>query len=115
MPQWGNEIHFDEILTDVLNFFKEFPPCWWKMRPSDTLLRTIKTVVHSSVKIRGNAILQDLEKVQDYKNSEVESYILKQLKVITFLFYFFRLNNKKKNCSNQSWPLKNLDHQFIFL
>ncbi|XP_045478875.1 protein mini spindles isoform X2 [Harmonia axyridis] len=82
MPQWGNEIHFDEILTDVLNFFKEFPPCWWKMRPSDTLLRTIKTVVHSSVKIRGNAILQDLEKVQDYKNSEVESYILKQLKAL---------------------------------
>ncbi|XP_044749386.1 protein mini spindles isoform X2 [Coccinella septempunctata] len=82
MPQWGSEIHFEEILADVLNFFKEFPPSWWKTRPSDTLLRTIKTVVHSSVKIRGNAILQDLEKVQDYKNSDVESYILKQLKAL---------------------------------
>ncbi|KAL3267282.1 hypothetical protein HHI36_011413 [Cryptolaemus montrouzieri] len=80
MPQWGSEIQYDQVLGNVLSFFKEFPPSWWKTRPSDTLFRTIKTVVHSSVKIRGSAILQDLERVPNFKNSDVEIYIQRQLK-----------------------------------
>ncbi|KAK9876516.1 hypothetical protein WA026_013890 [Henosepilachna vigintioctopunctata] len=82
MPQWGQDIQYDEVLSNILTFFREFPSSWWKARPSDTLFRTIKTVLHSCVKIRGNAILQDLERVPNSKNSDVENYIIKQLKTL---------------------------------
>ncbi|CAH0561278.1 unnamed protein product [Brassicogethes aeneus] len=48
MSTWNDHIDYDSVLLEVHFFLKEFPSSWWKNRPSDTALRTIKTILHSS-------------------------------------------------------------------
>ncbi|CAG9862957.1 unnamed protein product [Phyllotreta striolata] len=79
MPKWGDEIDYDLVLLEVHNFSKQFPTTWWKNR-DDTPLRTVKTIVHSSTKIKGGTILLHLGKIPNTSESMVESYILRVLK-----------------------------------
>ena len=85
MPDWGEDVDYDSVLLEVHNFLKEFPSTWWKNKPTDTALRTIKTILHSSVKIRGGSIMLHFGKISNPSESEIESYILKLLKVKRFL------------------------------
>ncbi|XP_044257889.1 protein mini spindles [Tribolium madens] len=80
MPDWGEEVDYDLVLLEVHNFLKEFPSIWWKNKPVDTTLRTIKTILHSSVKIKGGSIMCHFGKIPNPSESEIESYILKLLK-----------------------------------
>ena len=54
------------------------PSVWWQQRPSDTPLRTVKTIIHNMTKIKGNAILQHLNRIPSH--SELNTYILRILK-----------------------------------
>lgn len=72
---------YDSILYEVHMFLRDFPTTWWKTKPSDTPLRTIKTMLHSVTKAKGSAILLHLGKIDDLNESEVENYILRLLKV----------------------------------
>lgn len=81
MPQWGDEIDYDSVLLEVHNFLKKFPSSWWKTKDVDTPLRTVKTILHSSAKIKGGTIMLHLGKIPNTSESEVESYILRILKV----------------------------------
>ncbi|EEZ99362.1 protein mini spindles [Tribolium castaneum] len=80
MPDWGEELDYDSVLLELHNFLKEFPSTWWKNKPVDTTLRTIKTILHSSVKIKGGSIVCHFGKIPNPSESEIESYILKLLK-----------------------------------
>ncbi|CAH1174022.1 unnamed protein product [Phaedon cochleariae] len=80
MPQWGKAIDYDTVLLEVHYFLKKFPSSWWKSKEVDTPLRTIKTIVHSSVKIKGGSIVLYLGKIPNTSESEIESYILRILK-----------------------------------
>ncbi|XP_063930783.1 protein mini spindles isoform X2 [Zophobas morio] len=82
MPDWGEDVDYDSVLLEVHNFLKEFPSTWWKNKPTDTALRTIKTILHSSVKIRGGSIMLHFGKISNPSESEIESYILKLLKTM---------------------------------
>ncbi|CAH0561277.1 unnamed protein product [Brassicogethes aeneus] len=82
MSTWNDHIDYDSVLLEVHFFLKEFPSSWWKNRPSDTALRTIKTILHSSVKIKGLSILNHLGKIPNTKESEVEGYINKLIKTL---------------------------------
>ncbi len=52
----------------------------WKDRQSDTPIRTIKTIIHTLVRLQGDAILSNLGTIDNLKDSELEPYLQKLLK-----------------------------------
>ena len=52
----------------------------WKERQSDTPIRTIKTVIHALVRLLGEPILSQLGRIDNLKESELETYLHKLLK-----------------------------------
>ena len=56
-------------------FFQAYPTSYWKKQDSDTPLRTIKTLLHSFVKCKGDEILDHLTRVDDPENSELVVYL----------------------------------------
>lgn len=52
----------------------------WKDRKSDTPIRTIKTIVHTMVRLQGDDILSHLGSIDNVKESELEPYLQKLLK-----------------------------------
>ncbi|XP_071485290.1 cytoskeleton-associated protein 5-like [Diadema antillarum] len=80
MPNIINELNVDRILLDLHLFLKAFPSSVWRDRPSDTPLRTVKTILHSLAKILGQKVLNHLTLISDPKDSEVESYLKKVLR-----------------------------------
>lgn len=86
MPNWGDDMDYDSVLLEVHHFLKKFPSSWWKSKEVDTPLRTVKTILHSSVKVKGGTIMLHLGKISNTSESEVESYILRILKVNIILY-----------------------------
>lgn len=86
MPNWTDEIDYDSVLLEIHIFFKDFPNSWWKTRDSDTPVRTIKTILHSMVKMKGAGLMTHLGKIPNTNDSEMEAYILRLLKVVMNLF-----------------------------
>ena len=78
LPDRLNELDFDAVLLEVHEFMLALPSTWWTQRPVDTPLRTVKTIIHNMTKIKGNAILQHLNKIPSH--SELNTYILRILK-----------------------------------
>ena len=56
MPNIINELNVDRILLDLHQFLKAFPSSVWRDLPSDTPLRTVKTILHSLAKILGQKV-----------------------------------------------------------
>uniref|UniRef100_W4VRR1 Putative microtubule-associated protein n=1 Tax=Corethrella appendiculata TaxID=1370023 RepID=W4VRR1_9DIPT len=80
MPDRVAELDYDLVLLEVHEFMIALPSTWWQSRVSDTPLRTVKTIIHNMTKIKGNGILQHLNKIPTH--SELNSYILRILKNI---------------------------------
>lgn len=80
LPNITNELNIDRILLDAHNFMRAFPSHTWKERRNDHPLRTIKTVLHSLAKQKGNKILSHTGLIDSGENSEVEAYLHKVLK-----------------------------------
>lgn len=78
LPNITNELNIDKILLDAHLFMRAFPCHTWKDRPSDQPLRTIKTILYSLAKQKGNKILSHTGLIEG--NSEVEAYLHKVLK-----------------------------------
>jgi cytoskeleton-associated protein 5 len=53
LPDIINDLNLDRILQDLHVFMKAFPSSIWKTRPSDTPLRTVKTLLHTLTKLKG--------------------------------------------------------------
>lgn len=52
-----DQIDLDRVLLDLHRFLKEFPSSHWKGRPKDDLpLRTVKTILHTLAKLKGNKV-----------------------------------------------------------
>ena len=56
MPNIIETLKVDRVLLDLHQFLKAFPSHSWRDRPSDTPLRTIKTILHSMAKILGEKV-----------------------------------------------------------
>lgn len=81
MPTWVNDINYDRVLLEMHNFLKYYPSSCWKEK-NDTPLRTVKTILHTITKMKGDSIMAHLHKIPNLKESEIEVYILRVLKVI---------------------------------
>lgn len=81
LPNWMDDdsgpLDVDLVLSDLHDFLKTYPQSYWKRQESDTPLRTVKTVLHSMVKVRGDAILDHLTRINDAQNSELVAYLRK--------------------------------------
>merc|ERR1719273_2390268 len=82
LPNWMDDeaaraLDVDVVLSDLHDFLKTYPPSYWKKQESDTPLRTVKTVLHAMVKVRGDAILDHLTRINDPHNSELVAYLRK--------------------------------------
>lgn len=75
----SSELNYGEVLFEIHNFMTALPTAWWAQRPSDTPLRTVKTVVHNMAKIKGDAIMNDLSRIPEH--SELHIYLIRVLKV----------------------------------
>lgn len=89
IPDRLPDLDYDAVLLEVHEFMLALPSIWWQQRPSDTPLRTVKTIIHNMTKIKGNTILQHLNKIPSH--SELNTYILRILKNL----------NKESNAANQ--------------
>ncbi|KAL8599784.1 hypothetical protein ACOMHN_052297 [Nucella lapillus] len=78
LPTICNDLNIDKILLDAHQFMQALPCHTWKQRANDQPLRTIKTVLHSLAKQKGNKILSHTGLIDS--NSEVEAYLHKVLK-----------------------------------
>ncbi|XP_059619515.1 protein mini spindles isoform X2 [Phlebotomus argentipes] len=78
IPERSSELDYDAVLLELHDFMVALPSAWWHQRPSDTPLRTIKTIIHNMAKIKGNAILQHLNKIPSH--SELYTYLIRILK-----------------------------------
>ncbi|XP_008189868.1 protein mini spindles isoform X2 [Acyrthosiphon pisum] len=77
---WGDELCYERVLAHIHRFLKEFDSKHWKKQPSDTPLRTCKTVLHTMVKIRSDKVLESLDSPEFPKDSEMVVYIHKLLR-----------------------------------
>ncbi|XP_013397900.1 cytoskeleton-associated protein 5-like, partial [Lingula anatina] len=81
LPDIINDIDVEVILYDLHAFLKQFPTYTWKDRAEgDTPLRTVKTIMHSLAKMKGNKILSDIGRIENPAESEVVQYLNKVLK-----------------------------------
>lgn len=80
LPTRSNDLDLDQILLDVHNFLVAYPVNTWAERPSDTPLRTIKTVIHTLCKVYGTNILSHFSKIENAQGSELHKYLTKTLK-----------------------------------
>lgn len=79
LPERTNELNYDAVILEVHEFMLALPSSWWQTRPSDTPLRTVKTIIHNMAKVKGNAILNHLNQIPTH--SELHTYLIKILKV----------------------------------
>ncbi|XP_053968988.1 protein mini spindles isoform X4 [Anastrepha ludens] len=78
LPERTNELNYDAVILEVHEFMLALPSSWWQTRPSDTPLRTVKTIIHNMAKVKGNAILNHLNQIPTH--SELYAYLIKILK-----------------------------------
>ncbi|XP_052744603.1 protein mini spindles [Bicyclus anynana] len=81
-----NSIDYDAVLYKIHLFYKAYPNSYWKKNPdiSDTPYRTVKTLVHTLVKMKGASIMNHLTQIPDVNESDLYPYlhkVLKQLKL----------------------------------
>ncbi|XP_052800946.1 cytoskeleton-associated protein 5-A-like isoform X2 [Mya arenaria] len=79
LPDTIKELNLDRVLYDLHVFLRAFPSSTWKERANDLPLRTIKTILHSLVKLKGSKILQHLGQIDASEASEVKIYIQRLL------------------------------------
>jgi len=83
LPNWNADLDLDTLMSELHDFLKAYPSTYWRQRQaedvSDLPIRTVKTVLHSLVKMRGDEVLDHLSKIQDPENSELATYVRKLL------------------------------------
>lgn len=69
-----------DAICERLEPEQAYPSSVWRDRQSDTPIRTIKTIIHTLVRLQGDAILAHLEAIDKLNESELEPYLQKLLK-----------------------------------
>ena len=49
-------LNIDRVLGDMDRFMRAYPSNTWKERPSDSPLRTIKTILHAIIRLKGKSV-----------------------------------------------------------
>lgn len=79
LPTWLEVMDTAALLADLHSFLVSYPASYWKAQEDDTPMRTVKTVIHTIVKVQGETVLGCLHKIPDPQASELLPYIRKLL------------------------------------
>ena len=79
LPERTDELNYEAVLWEVHQFLLTLPSSWWQTRQSDTPLRTVKTIIHNMVKIKGVGIVNHLNQIPSH--SELRAYLIKIIRV----------------------------------
>ncbi|XP_076313305.1 msps cytoskeleton-associated protein 5 [Tachypleus tridentatus] len=79
MSQYINELNIDRILLDLHVFLKTYPSSYWRDRSSDTPIRTVKTILYTLVKFKGEEIMKHLMLISNRQESDLVNYLQKIL------------------------------------
>ncbi|XP_023239725.1 cytoskeleton-associated protein 5-like [Centruroides sculpturatus] len=77
MGNYIDELNVDRILLDLHVFLKTYPSSYWRDRPSDTPIRTVKTVLYTLVKYKGEDITKHLMLIPNRQDSDLVIYLQK--------------------------------------
>ena len=92
LPTNVTEMNLSQVLLDIHTFLKEHPYHVWKTRPDNTPLRTIKTILHSLAKLKGNDVSSVLLWVKVSRVSfGVQYNVLQLVRLCHFLLRFLPL------------------------
>lgn len=80
IPKKIDDMNLDKMLLDMHLFLVAFPSSNWRNRSNDLPLRTIKTLLHTLAKHKGNKIMSHLTLIDNLQESEMEAYLQKVLK-----------------------------------
>jgi len=78
LPERVEELNFESVLYEINMFLMNLPSSWWMSRPTDTPLRTIRTIIHNMTRIKGSGILVHVTNINAC--NELHHYVLKVLK-----------------------------------
>ena len=94
-------MNLSQVLLDIHTFLKEHPYHVWKTRPDNTPLRTIKTILHSLAKLKGNDVSSVLLWVKVSRESfGVQYNVLQLVRLCHFLLRFLPLTPTPPNTPN---------------
>ncbi|XP_014256323.1 protein mini spindles isoform X2 [Cimex lectularius] len=80
-PDWDHELDYARVLIQFNNFLRDFPTAWWKTQDADVPLRTVKTLLHSMVRIRGLEVKETLKNIPSISSeSELVCYVKKLIR-----------------------------------
>lgn len=82
IPQVADELDYDAILLELHKFFSQFPTSFWKQQPIDTPNRTMKTILHSMTRVKGQTLLSHFSLIQNPNSSEMYGLLMKMLKML---------------------------------
>lgn len=76
-----DELSLDMVLMDLHQFLKAYRGSFWEGRPSDTPLRTVRTIIYKLAALKGHKLLTYAEMVPGQEESSLVNTITKMLKM----------------------------------
>lgn len=76
-----DELSLDVVLLDLHLFLRAYRGSFWEGRPSDTPLRTVRTIIYKLAALKGHKLLTYAEMVPGQEESSLVNTITKMLKM----------------------------------
>lgn len=76
-----DELSLDVVLVDLHLFLRAYRGSFWEGRPSDTPLRTVRTIIYKLAALKGHKLLTYAEMVPGQEESSLVNTITKMLKM----------------------------------
>lgn len=77
LPEFIAEVKLDSVVLDIHNFYKVLPASFWRNRSDRVPQQTVKALLQTLCKLRGDELLECLNTIEDKNASEVPLFILK--------------------------------------
>jgi len=77
LPDYISEVKLEVVLVDIHTFYKVLPASFWKAKAERVPQQTIKALLQTLCKLRGNQLLECLNGIEDPNESEVPQFITK--------------------------------------
>ena len=77
LPDSINDVNLNAILVDIHTFYKVLPPSFWKTRTDRVPQQTMKALLQTLCKLRGNELVDCLSSIEDPNASELPQYIMR--------------------------------------
>ncbi|XP_067937770.1 cytoskeleton-associated protein 5-like isoform X2 [Watersipora subatra] len=74
-----SKIEMGPVLKICNSFFNDYPPAYWRSKPSDKPLRTVKTVIATLISLASERVYTAISVATYSPKAELEAYIMKHI------------------------------------